>query len=84
MEPTPEMVMTIAKFAGPCCKLEKKRFDEISKKMKLKGAWKCTCGYRSNHGEKCDLFPPDRWPGGPKVSKKDYDWWLAHDHYRKP
>ena len=67
-----------------CRKLEKKRFDEISKKMKLKGAWKCTCGYRLNHGEKCDLFPPDRWPGGPKVSKKDYDWWLAHDHYRKP
>ena len=66
-----------------CLKLEKKKYDEITKKMKLKAVWRCTCGYKLNHGEKCQLFPKDRWPGGPLVSQDDYKWWVAHEHYRK-
>lgn len=66
-----------------CQKLEKKKFDDITKAMKLKTVWKCTCGYNLGHSEKCQLYPKDRWPGGPKVTKEEYNWWLARSHYHK-
>ena len=66
-----------------CLKLEKKKYDEITKKMKLKSVWRCTCGTKLDHEQKCALFDRSRWPGGPLVSRDEYRWWLAHKHYEK-
>ena len=71
------------KLACSDCKTRK---QEIDHKLKLRGAWTCTCpgtGLQRTHllnNEKCKLFPTTagekRWPGKNKgVSAEDFAFW---------
>jgi hypothetical protein len=55
-----------------------KRAQEIKRALTTPGAWKCKCGSRLGHAERCPLFPQQpgerRWPGKNKgVTEADLE-----------
>ena len=62
------------------------REERIIRKLKARGAWKCTCKQLLGHSEKCNLYPTRlgerRWPGKNKGVDED-DWKFIETVWKK-
>ena len=57
-----------------CENNQKAKVKELTRLLKTKEAFKCSCRYKMGHDEKCKLFP-SRWPGYNLITREEYTWW---------